>query len=256
MNWRRYAEDPSLAGFVPVEANGTRMLVRKGYEAQAHRLGLQGAPQMGGETVRGGRVAHALVPLAGDERAVVREYRRGGVLRYLNRKHYFLGHRSLEELWVTEVARGRGVRTPVPLAALERRVTLGYTASFVTLWIPESQDAAIWLEGTPEQRTVLGLRAAGEQIRKMHEAGVAHPDLNLRNLLVAEGGGDRMPVVYLLDFDRAWVYPGSVPAGRRARELLRLARSAQKLNAPVRRRGWAALREGYGEGWPLRSDLG
>ncbi|MDQ3389219.1 MAG: hypothetical protein M3483_06925, partial [Gemmatimonadota bacterium] len=56
--------------------------------------------------------------------------------------------------------------------------------------------------------------------------------------------------VWLLDFDRARVYVGPVPAPVRARNLRRLARSARKLDASVTPREWAALREGYGADWP------
>jgi 3-deoxy-D-manno-octulosonic acid kinase len=84
---------------------------------------------------------------------------------------------------------------------------------------------------------------------------VGHPDLNLNNFLLVDGP-DGEPTVYIIDFDRASLYPGPVPAWRRARDLRRLARSARKLRADISSDEWVALREGYGAGWPLRSDLG
>jgi 3-deoxy-D-manno-octulosonic acid kinase len=95
----------------------------------------------------------------------------------------------------------------------------------------------------------------GRQIGLLHRGGVGHPDLNLNNFLLAEGA-DGEPAVYIIDFDRASLYPGPVPGWRRARDLRRLARSARKLRADLSAEEWAALREGYGAGWPLRSDLG
>ncbi|HEX7242091.1 MAG TPA: lipopolysaccharide kinase InaA family protein, partial [Longimicrobiaceae bacterium] len=118
------------------------------------------------------------------------------------------------------------------------------------LRVPDARDAAAWLAGAPADGRLATLREAGRQVGRMHAAGVAHPDLNLRNLLV------RGAEVYLLDFDRARVYPGPVPGCQRERDLLRLARSARKLRAPVGPDGWEALREGYGAGWPLRQPLG
>ncbi|HEV2147125.1 MAG TPA: lipopolysaccharide kinase InaA family protein, partial [Longimicrobiaceae bacterium] len=148
-----------------------------------------------------------------------------------------------------------GVRTPLPLAAAEHRAGIGYTAHFATLWIPDARDAAAWLaEAAPPDRLAL-LREAGAQVGRMHRAGVAHPDLNLRNLLVT-GGEGISPIVHLLDFDRARVSPGPVSPRRRAADLRRLARSVRKLGAPVGPGGWAAFREGYGAGWPPRLDLG
>jgi 3-deoxy-D-manno-octulosonic acid kinase len=252
MDWTRYTSDPALDAFVPVEENGARMLIRQGYEKHADRLGLHGAPSDVADAVRGGRKSHPVVTLPSGERAVVRDYQRGGALRHLNRERYFVGHRSLEELRVTEHARQAGVRVPEVLAAAEQRVGVGYTATLTTRWIPNAGEFAAWLPGrTPEERA-RALHEVGRQIGMMHRGGVAHPDLNLRNILVREQGA----TAYLLDFDRGRLYARSVPPARRASGLQRLARSARKLAAPIDARGWAALREGYGAGWPLRSSLG
>ena len=88
----------------------------------------------------------------------------------------------------------------------------------------------------------------------MHAAGVAHPDVNLRNLLIVER--ETAPEVWMLDFDRARVHAGPVPATRRTADLRRLARSARKLKAPVDADGWLALRDGYGDDWPRGLVLG
>lgn len=253
MGWRDVLRDPVLADFSAVEAGPIRSLVRRGYEAEAALLRGEGAG--GEERVAGGRADHPVVTLSGGERAVVRMYRRGGAMRHLNGARYFLGHRALEELRATERARAAGVRAPVVLAAAERRGRVGYTASLATRWIEGATELSGWLGGRGEGEARAALREAGAQIGRLHDAGVGHPDLNLRNLLVSAGPGGE-PVVHLIDLDRARLYPGGVPGARRARDLLRLARSARKLRAPVDGRGWEALREGYGAAWPLASPLG
>jgi 3-deoxy-D-manno-octulosonic acid kinase len=248
MDARRLASDPLLAEYAPLADGSARMLVRRGYEAHAALLGLRGTPGATAGWAGGGRAPHPVVALADGEAAVVRTFRRGGALRHLNGGRYFLGHRALAELRATETARRGGARTPLPLAATERGTRLGYTAHFATLWIPDARDLAARLAGTGRDEADRLLAEAGRQVGRMHLAGVAHPDLNLRNLLV------RGAEVHLLDFDRARVYPGPVPGCQRERDLLRLARSARKLRAPVGPEGWAAFREGYGAGWPLRGD--
>ncbi|HEX2189169.1 MAG TPA: lipopolysaccharide kinase InaA family protein [Longimicrobiaceae bacterium] len=250
MDPSRFAADPLLADYAPLAEGPARMLVRRGYEAHAALLGLRGTPAADGGWAGGGREPHPVVVLPGGELAVVRAFRRGGAVRHLNRGRYFLGHRAWEELRAAEAARRGGVRTPLPLAATERRAALGYTAWLATLRVAEARDAAAWL-GTaePAQREAM-LREAGTQVGRMHAAGVAHPDLNLRNLLVREAG-DGAPEVLLLDWDRARVHAGPVPGRRRARDLRRLARSVRKLGSPIDAEGWAAFREGYGAGWPL-----
>lgn len=251
MPWRRYLDDPALEDYAALEAGGARMLVRKGYEGWVERLGLAGGEAEAAEEVAGGRRPHPLVELPGGERVLVRRYLRGGAVRHLNRDRYLLGHRAFDELRATARARRAGARVPEPIAAAERPRTFGYTASLATRWIAGACDLHAWLldHAAPEREEAW--REVGRQIALLHEGGVAHPDLNLRNLLVREESR-----IHVLDFDRARLFVGSVPAKRRARDLLRLARSARKLRTPVSSADWGALRAGYAEGWPLRSLLG
>ncbi|HKP75455.1 MAG TPA: lipopolysaccharide kinase InaA family protein, partial [Longimicrobiaceae bacterium] len=112
---------------------------------------------------------------------------------------------------------------------------------------PDGRDLFAWLAAeADETRRTAVLGEGARQIALMHAAGVAHPDLNLRNLLVA---GDE---VYLLDFDKAAGSADPVPTARRARDLRRLARSARKLHASI---DWPAFRAGYGDAWPPGLDL-
>jgi 3-deoxy-D-manno-octulosonic acid kinase len=93
------------------------------------------------------------------------------------------------------------------------------------------------------------MEMVGREVGAMHRAGIAHPDLNLRNVLVARAGA-AAPAVYLLDFDRGRLYPGPVPERRRRRELERFARSVRKLAAPVTPEDWNAFHAGYASEWP------
>jgi 3-deoxy-D-manno-octulosonic acid kinase len=256
MHWKAFLDDPSLGGFAAREEGGTSVLVRRGYEGWTERLGLGSEAAEDAERVGGGRAPHPLVELPGGERVLVRRYLRGGAVRHLSRDRYLLGHRAFAELRALERARAAGVRAPEGIAAAERPRFPGYSAWLATRWIPEALDLHAWLVSNPAEEGEAALRAAGEQVGRLHAAGLAHPDLNLRNLLVASRGEDEADGVWVLDFDRARLFPGPVPARRRARDLLRLARSARKLGSPVGDRGWAALRAGYGGDWPLRSDLG
>lgn len=258
MNWGEYVAALGRYGFVPVELADSRLMVREGYERHAAAIGLADA-RSAVETVSGGRAAHPVVSLPGGGRIVVRRYRRGGAVRNVNRETYFIGHRAFAEALATERARGGGVRVPRVVAALERPSHPGYHAALASVWIPDSLDLASWLNrandasaaGDGEADRVL--RSVGEQIRRMHDAGIAHPDVNLRNLLVARGSNGG-PAVWVLDFDRARLYEGGVPAARRERDLRRLVRSAGKLGAPIGAVGWSAMGAGYGADWPLGAD--
>ena len=252
MDWKTYAGQHALAEFVPLEHEGARMLVRHGYE-DAARLLVEYKTIPAVETLGGGREAHPVVVLPSGEKAVVRRYHRGGWMRRVNESRYFGGNRAFDELRATERARTGGVRTARILAAVERPRTMGYTAMLATLLIPGARDAAAWLADAEPERRAEMLRETGRQMAAMHEAGVAHPDVHLRNLLVAEANGG--PEVWLLDFDKARVYADPLPRARRAPDLRRLARSARKLRADVGAEGWAALKDGYGDDWPSGLEL-
>lgn len=250
--------------FSEVRFGPTRIWVRKGYEAWAAVLGGDGSVTAEA-TVRGGRAEHPVIALPSGERVVVRRYRRGGAMRHLNQDLYFAGHRAMEELVATERALAGGVRAPRVLAGAERREGAGYHAWLATSWIPGALDGASWLAGSGRREREAALADAGRQIARMHASGVGHPDLNLRNLLVrapeagtaASGAGAAEgPEVFLIDFDRARLYPGPTPPGRRIRDLLRLERSARKLDAGITPAEWESLRSGYGAAWPLRGPLG
>ena len=254
MRRQRYRSDPVLRDFLTVDLVGARALVRRGYEPHLELICAPMASGWAGDAVTGGRAAHPLVELPNGERVVVRGYRRGGVIRHVNRDRYFRGNRAMEELRATEHAGAAGVRVPEVVAAVERRLGFGYTALLATRWIEGGQELASWLGGRDAATVALVLHEAGRQIGRMHAAGIAHPDLNLRNLLVSRSGAE--PEVHLLDFDRAHLIEGPVPNARRVRNLLRLARSARKLGAPIDAAGWAAFRKGYGSAWPMDESLG
>lgn len=257
MNWlTKYAGDPALAEFAIVPAAGARVLVRRGYESAM--VGLNGAVR--NDTLEivartgGGRQAHPIARLPSGERIVVREYRRGGAIRHINRARYFAGNRALEELRTTVIAQSRGVRVPRMIAAIERPARFGYTAMVAVGFLDGVVDLATWLVRDRMDRSEV-MRSVGFEVGRMHQAAIAHPDLNLRNLLVSASSPDALAVT-IIDFDRARVFENPIPLDRRRKDLLRLARSARKLRAPIDTADWEAFRDGYGDGWPLLAPLG
>ncbi len=246
MDWRALAGRPPLDEFAAMKSGRARLLVRRGFEPAVPLLE---EPEPDGlRLIAGGRSMHPVVTLPDGREAVVRRYRRGGLVRHLVQDRYFGGHRAFAEVAATERARRAGVRVPTVLLAREDpAATVGYRACLATVLVPGARESAAWLAEAPEEARRAMLAEAGRQVGRMHAAGVAHPDLNLRNLLVVGEDGRE---VWLIDFDRAQEFPGAVPPARRARDLRRLARSARKLRAPVDAQGWKALREGYGAEWP------
>ena len=97
------------------------------------------------------------------------------------------------------------------------------------------------------------LRTAGRSIRRLHDAGVDHPDLHLANLLRLDD--DR---VLVLDLDAA-TWEEELPRERRLAGLFRLDRHAEKQRArgaAVSRTDRLRLLRAYaGSDWPDRSEV-
>lgn len=196
-----------------------------------------------------GRAGLHAVALADGGDALVRSYRHGGWLRGLTRD-WFISRppRPFAELAVTAAARERGLATVEIVAALVAHgVGPWYRGWLVTRELKGAD--TLWgalRGGIPVERMQVLLRRVGRTLRLMHEVGVEHADLNLRNILVVHG--TPAPEVYIIDFDKARLYPGHVPAARGRRNLRRLLRSVNKLDrerARIRPGDWDALLDAY-----------
>jgi len=180
----------------------------------------------GAEAIASGRGGAYRAELPGGVRAVVRPYRRGGWLARVVHDTY-LGRRPrpLRELVATVEARRRGVAAVEVLAA---RVEGGfaYRGTLVTAEVADAVPLIDALRGSAEPggRAALA-RSAGSVVAAMHAAGVAHPDLNLTNLLARAGA-----VVAVVDLDRAALVAPPLGGPARRRNLRRLRRSLRKLD--------------------------
>jgi 3-deoxy-D-manno-octulosonic acid kinase len=181
----------------------------------------------GAEPLTTGRGGAYRIALADGRRAVVRLYRRGGVVARVVRETYVGARpRPLRELVVTEEARRRGVPTPEVLAArVQGRFV--YRGALVTAEIPAAVPLLEALRMAPDDAARRALAAAaGRAVARLHGAGVVHADLNLDNIVVRPGDDG----IVLLDFDRAGLRHGALPARVRRSSLRRLARSCAKLD--------------------------
>lgn len=172
-------------------------------------------------------IAYA-VPLANGDRVVVRRSRHGGLLGALQDDRFLGATRAPRELELSLALRRLGVATPeivayatYPAGAMFRR------ADVVSRKIPHSRDLAAALgaltRGAPK-RTLLD--ATARLLASLSMAGARHPDLNIKNVLIASGD-DAVPEAYVLDVDRVWLDVPGAPSVLQA-NLRRLTRSALK----------------------------
>ena len=131
---------------------------------------------------------------------VLRHYYRGGLVRHLSKDAFVYtgleNTRSLAELKMLQQMRELNLPVPNPIAARVERVkglwcrndilieTLDNTTDGFHLLKQQGLSDATWF-------------AIGATIRRFHNAGVYHSDLNIHNLLI-----DEAERVFLIDFDR------------------------------------------------------
>ncbi len=131
-------------------------------------------------------------------RFLLRHYRRGGLAARITADRYlWLGEpraRSLAEMQLTMKMHAAGLPVPAPLGARYEQQGMSYTADVITEYLPDTLTLA--------QRLAAGevglstWAATGRCIRRFHDYGLCHVDLNAHNILLR---GDE---VFLVDFDR------------------------------------------------------
>ncbi len=178
---------------------------------------------------------------------VLRHYKRGGLMSRLAEKTYlFTGFdqaRSLAEFRLLGRLRSMGLPVPEAVSAVAWKYRLfWYQAAILVKRIPNAvtfpdssrlSDESLW-----EQ--------LGQIIRRFHDSGLDHVDLNCDNILVAD------EQIYLIDFDRCRLAPESDNAANSAwkhRNLERLHRSVGKrckyLPSTQRENLWQKLLKAY-----------
>jgi 3-deoxy-D-manno-octulosonic acid kinase len=181
-----------------------------------------------------GRGASLFLDAGAGREWVLRPYRRGGLVARLSATRYLWTglerSRAFRELRLTAALHELGLPVPRPVAAAVTRHGLTYEAALVTERLPGARALADRLEAHGASEALLV--AVGRTVRRFHDAGLDHVDLNARNLLV-----DDAERVWLIDLDRCRLRrQGSWQAGN----LARLERSLAKFDAldamvPIRR---------------------
>lgn len=224
-------------GFVREERRGALAIVRADLLEGARTLGLfePGALERafaGGVALGGGRAPAASVRWPNDGREiVVRRLRHGGVLGGLLRGAFLGPARVCRELAVTAELQRSGAPVPAPAFALARRLAGPLWECAIATERAEDVGLARVLAAGDAARTRRAVSAVARALRRFHDAGGRHADLNVANLLLAPSGDDFAALV--IDLDRARI-AAPVPPSRRMRELARLYRSLVKRGLQTR----------------------
>lgn len=174
---------------------------------------------------------------------VLRHYHRGGfVARFVNDRYVWTGWdrtRSVREWRLLERLRDAGLPVPRPVAARAIRQGPVYRADIVTEYLPDTRTLAANLhDGAPDSERWTEI---GRTLRRLHDSGVEHRDLNAHNILIDAAGG-----VFLVDFDNARLRaPGAWSRAGTARLERSLRKVARERGGSFDAEGWRLLERGY-----------
>jgi len=158
---------------------------------------------------------------------LLRQYRRGGLLAGLNKSSYLTASRPVREIIVSCEAAARGLPVPRAAGAIIYSKHPFRQALLATQEITGARDLheyAIKSTGGNIRQPVI--EALARAVRKMHDAGLFHADLQLKNILVRQTSEN--VEIFFIDLDKS-VIRDSLPERLRSANLRRLNRSAVKI---------------------------
>jgi len=181
-----------------------------------------------------GRGVCLSVPVKEDsaERFVIRSYKHGGLFGKLLGGIFCDGNRPLNEVCVNEIALQKGVPAAEVIAVTKKKICgLFYRAHFITKEISGAADVLQFLQETPREVIRRSkhaiIHALVKLIRDMHDAGIYHADLHLKNILLKQNASGDFSA-YIIDLDKSFVVD-KLTVEQRMKNLLRLNRSIDKI---------------------------
>ncbi len=179
-----------------------------------------------------------------EHRWVLRHYCRGGLTARICQDHYLWSgesaSRPFAEWQLTYHLHRAGLPVPAPIAARYQQRGLTYRGDIITERLAQTSPLSECLK--LGALSVLNWIAIGRCLRRFHDLGVCHADLNARNVLL--GDADE---VFLVDFDRGSLRKPGLWCDS---NLVRLRRSLEKVTyaLPADRfteADWHGLLDGY-----------
>lgn len=191
--------------------------------------------------ITGGRDNIFLLEIDGNFPVSLKLYSHGGIFKYLFPKYFFFTNRFLHEFHLYRDILKNELPIPEYLGGFWRKERGFYKCGVITRYISDTITLEIFLNDvlTPIEDKYHILIKSGKAIKKMHDLGIFHYDLQIRNILVHK----QSKSIYLIDFDKAKRMP-PLNLFCRSLNLMRLKRSFIKRDITID--FFAHLVKGYG----------
>lgn len=173
----------------------------------------------------------------------LRHYFRGGLIgKYIADSFLFTSWkktRCFQEISILSVLVKNNVNVPKPVAAKASRKGLFYRSDIMVEKINNSIDLCHLL--TQQEVSTEIYKNIGLEIKKMHQAGVNHTDLNIHNILI-----DNNAKVWIIDFDKCSISPGHKwKSGNIARLYRSFKKELTNKNIHFQESNWEYLLKAY-----------
>lgn len=150
-------------------------------------------PMLGASTGIRGRTSIRTL----DPGLVVRTLTHGGAFGRILGPRFLAIDRSLRELEISEHLITQGIPTPELVGLRIARHGVFYSVEVISRMIPDSSDLLTFLERSPDDGAAV-IRHTGALIQAIHNAGVYHADLHVKNVVL-----DRDQTPWVIDLDKA-----------------------------------------------------
>ena len=180
-----------------------------------------------------------------EQELVLRHYYRGGLLgKWLQDRYWFNGitrSRAYQEFQLLTHMHAQGLPVPQPWAMRVQRSGLFYRMDILLERIPQATDLVQRLRQNP--LSTEQWYAIGQTVKRFHQAGIYHDDLNAHNILL-----DHQERTWLIDFDKGKQQPAGTWQQANLQRLQRSLHKEATLHTPFHWQAatdWQALLRGY-----------
>jgi serine/threonine protein kinase len=166
-----------------------------------------------------------------NEVLVVRDYVHGGFFGKILRDYLWQRLRPFRELSVCEIANERHILTTEIIAIVMKNIVGPlYKCKLVSKEITDTVDLMELLLRSDKNSLLAEKRQiiseVAKAIKEMHDVGIYHADLHLKNILIQPTGNGTFKV-YIIDLDKSRQFD-EIGLNRRRKNILRLDRSFEK----------------------------
>jgi len=228
-------------GYSLIKDGPATLVVKKEYEEALLKLGIS-RPELllkkhySADSQSKGRGVVPSIPVKEipDTKIMLRRYLRGGLVRFINNDLFLGNKRPFSELHIGAEARFRGIPTAETLAAVSIKATGPFFRGYlITKELTACVDLPQYLtELSKETNTAFlekkeqSLIKTAETVRTMHDRGINHADLNMKNILIHPLKPEN---IYIIDWDKS-VLKKRLSEPEKSSNVIRFCRSMAKLN--------------------------